>query len=92
MSVRDILLLGNETLYKSSKEVSKDEISEINRVVNDLHDTLMDFRKRYGYGRAIAAPQINELLRIIYMNIEKNPIVFINPIIEFIDDEVFELG
>ncbi|MBH1939635.1 peptide deformylase [Mobilitalea sibirica] len=91
MSVREILLLGNETLYRPSKEVSKDEILDVNRVAEDLHDTLMDFRKRYGYGRAIAAPQINELLRIIYMNFDRNSIVLINPKIEFIDDEKFEL-
>lgn len=91
MSVREILLLGNESLYSPSKEVSKDEIWDINRIVNDLHDTLMDFRERHGYGRAIAAPQIHELFRIIYMNIDQNATVLINPIIEFCDDEEFEL-
>lgn len=91
MSVREILLLGNEILYNPSKEITKDEIRDINCIANDLHDSLMDFRKRYGYGRAIAAPQINELFRIIYMNINKNSFVLINPKIEFYDDEEFEL-
>lgn len=91
MSVREILLLGNENLYRSSKEASIDDIYEINRVVNDLHDTLIDFRKRYGFGRAIAAPQINELFRIIYMNFDNSSIALINPKIEFSDDEEYEL-
>lgn len=91
MSVREILLLGNESLYKSSKEVSKDEIGEVKRISDDLHDTLMDFRKKYGFGRAIAAPQINEFFRIIYMNFDGSPIVLINPELEFRDNDEFEL-
>lgn len=91
MSVREILLLGNENLYNPSKEVTKDEVRDINRIVNDLHDTLIDFRKRHGFGRAIAAPQINELFRIIYMNIDQNSTVLFNPILEFYDDDEFEL-
>lgn len=91
MPVREILLLGNENLYKSSKEVTKDDIGDINRISNDLHDTLMDFRKKYGFGRAIAAPQINEFLRIIYMNIEGNSRILINPELKFSDNALFEL-
>lgn len=30
----------------------------LKEVVQDLHDTLLDFRKKYGMGRAIATPQI----------------------------------
>jgi peptide deformylase len=91
MPVREILLLGNENLYKSSKEVTKDDIGDIIRISNDLHDTLMDFRKKYGFGRAIAAPQINEFLRIIYMNIEGNSRILINPELKFYDNDLFEL-
>lgn len=47
-------------------------------MVSDLHDTLMDFRQRYGAGRAIAAPQIGLMKRLIYMHIDR-PMVFINP-------------
>ncbi len=91
MSVREILLLGNESLYKSSKEVTRGEIGDINRISKDLHDTLMDFRKKYGFGRAIAAPQIDEFLRIIYMNIDGNSRILINPELSFCGNEVFEL-
>ncbi len=91
MSVREILLLGNENLYKGCKEVSKDETNKAKQIVEDLHDTMMDFRKKYGFGRAIAAPQINELNRIIYMNFENTSIAFINPRLEYIEDEKFEM-
>lgn len=91
MAVREILLLGNENLYKTSMVVSKDEIGKAKQIAEDLHDTLMDFRKKYGFGRAVAAPQINELSRIIYMNYDGRSTVLINPTLEFTCDEKFEM-
>lgn len=91
MAVKEILLLGNEKLYEVCKEVSKDEIGKAKQIVEDLHDTMMNFREKYGFGRAIAAPQINELYRIIYMNFDNNSIAFINPRLEFFEDEKFEM-
>jgi peptide deformylase len=76
--VREVLLLGNPKLYELSRAVTKDELGALREVVDDLHDTLMDFRKRYGAGRAIAAPQIGVMKRLIYMFID-SPTVFINP-------------
>ncbi|MEA4847096.1 MAG: peptide deformylase [Clostridiaceae bacterium] len=91
MAVREILLLGNENLYKTSRELSKAETGKAGQIINDLHDTMMDFRKKYGFGRAIAAPQINELFRIIYMNFDGKEIALINPRLEFADNEKFEM-
>lgn len=91
MAVRQILLLGNESLYKVSKEISEEEFIKANQIVKDLHDTLMDFRKVHGFGRAIAAPQINEPYRIIYLNFDSNSIVLINPRLEYIEDKKFEI-
>lgn len=90
MAVRDILLLGNPILYKKSEEVRFEDLSEINSIILDLHDTLFDFKNRNGFGRAIAAPQIGSLKRIIYMYIDK-PVVFINPIIDQISNERFDV-
>ena len=90
MSVRKILLLGNPKLYEVSENVKKEELNKIQNIVQDLHDTMMDFRQKYGAGRAIAAPQIGEMKRLIYMNID-NPIVFINPKMTFKDNEMMEL-
>lgn len=90
MSVKEILILGNEKLYKISSEVGKDELESIKIIIEDLHDTLMNFRKEYGAGRAIAAPQINIFKRIIYMNIDK-PIALINPRLEFVDGDKIQV-
>ncbi len=81
MSVRDILLLGNPKLYEISGRAAENELEALAGVVGDLHDTLMDFRKTHGAGRAIAAPQIGVMKRILYMHIDE-PAVFINPVID----------
>ncbi|MCP4104101.1 MAG: peptide deformylase, partial [Desulfobacteraceae bacterium] len=80
MSVKEILLLGNPKLYEISKPVKQEELEELSEVVRDLHDTLTDFREKHGAGRAIAAPQIGVMKRLIYMCINE-PVVFINPVL-----------
>lgn len=91
MALREILLLGDESLYEISKEISVQELSKAKQVVEDLHDTMMHFRQKYGFGRAIAAPQIGEFNRIIYMNIDGKTTAFINPTLKFIQDEKLEM-
>ena len=88
--IREILLLGNPRLYEQCNEVTKDDLPEMKRVVNDLHDTLLEFRRRYGAGRAIAAPQIGVMKRLVYMYID-TPVVFINPVVKPDGDEMMEV-
>lgn len=90
MSIKEILLLGNESLYKVSCEVLKDELHNAQQVINDLHDTMLNFRNQYGFGRAIAAPQIGEFSRIIYMNFDNQSYALINPMLEF-GQEIFQV-
>ncbi|MHA2206317.1 MAG: peptide deformylase [Candidatus Thorarchaeota archaeon] len=90
MAVREILLLGNPKLHEISGPVIRDELDSIPLIIEDLHDTLMSFRKKYGAGRAIAAPQIGEMKRIVYMHIDQ-PIILINPEISNESTEMMEL-
>ncbi len=90
MAVKEILLLGNPKLYEVCKPVDKEELNNIKLIVEDLHDTLMNFRKKYNAGRAIAAPQIGVMKRLVYMNIDK-PIVFLNPVLDILSADMFEL-
>jgi peptide deformylase len=90
MTVRDILLLGNPRLYDVSEPVKTDDLRDLPAVVADLHDTLLEFRRKYGAGRAIAACQIGFRKRLIYMFIDK-PHVFINPSFENRSDEMIEV-
>jgi len=90
MAVREILLLGNPKLYEVSEPVTEDDLKDLLPVVADLHDTLLEFRKKYGAGRAIAACQIGFGKRLIYMLID-SPVVFINPVLENRSKEMIEV-
>ena len=90
MAVKEILLLGNPKLYEVCKQIKKDELTEVKSVIEDLHDTLIDFRQKHNAGRAIAAPQIGYMKRLVYMNIDK-PIIFINPILDILSADMFEI-
>jgi len=49
-------------------------------LVDDLRDTLRDFRSRHGFGRGIAAPQIGSGQRVIFVEIDR-PMELVNPVI-----------
>lgn len=81
MAIREILLLGNSKLYEVCQPVRRKELNAFVPIVQDLHDTLIAFRKQYGIGRAIAAPQIGVMKRLIYMYVDE-PKVFVNPALD----------
>ena len=91
MAAREILLLGDERLYQVSQPVDKTELCETAAILADLGDTMAAFREKFGFGRAVAAPQIGVLKRIVYLNTGDRVIGFINPELEFASDEQFEL-
>ena len=88
--IREILLLGNEELYKPSEPVTAEDLSSLAEWTRDLHDTLLDYRAKYGAGRAVAAPQIGLRKRLIYMLLDR-PYVLVNPRLSFPDGETVEL-
>ena len=88
--IKEILKLGDPRLYEISEAVVEDEREKIGVWVADLHDTLMGYRKEYGAGRAIAAPQIGIKKRLLYMYTDK-PYIFVNPVLDFPDGETYEL-
>ena len=90
MAVKEILLLGNPKLYEVSDAVKEDDVKDLPSVVADLHDTLLDFRRKYGAGRAIAACQIGFAKRLIYMFVHE-PVVFINPSLKDLSSEMIEV-
>jgi len=89
-TVNDLLVLGNPLLYEISEEVSPEELPLVKNWVQDLHEAMEDIRAKYNFGRAIAAPQLGIMKRLIYMNIDK-PTIFINPKITSKSTEMFEV-
>jgi peptide deformylase len=90
MAIREILLLGNPRLYEMCEPIRREELHTLDPIIEDLHDTMIHFRKQHGAGRAIAAPQIGVARRLVYMNI-KEPIIFINPILDQKSPEMNEV-
>ena len=99
MSVREILHVGNPLLRETSREVSRDELASpaMQQLIDDLIDTM-----HAANGAGIAAPQVGELVRITTIEVNKNPrypykppiplTVVVNPVIEFLDDEMVEVN
>jgi peptide deformylase len=90
MAIKEILLLGHPKLYEVCEAVAQDEVSGLESTIQDLHDTMMDFRRKYKAGRAIAAPQIGVMKRLVYMHVDK-PVVFFNPRFENESAELMEV-
>lgn len=87
---REILLLGNPKLYEVSASVEKEELEDLRPVFEDMFDSIRAIRRDYGFGRAIAAPQIGVQKRIICMLTDK-PYVIINPELTFVGEEKMEV-
>ena len=80
MTLKPILQLGNPILRQKSLAVSDPSAREIAALIQDLADTLAHWRSTTGYGRAIAAPQLGVLERVIFLQLPgEKPWPFINP-------------
>jgi peptide deformylase len=77
MAIKEILKFQDKTLKRVSRKVDKLD-KETKNLIRDLKDTLNNVE-----GIGLAAPQIGDLKRIIYIDLKNgmNPILLINPII-----------
>ncbi|MDI6766641.1 MAG: peptide deformylase [Bacteroidota bacterium] len=80
MPIKEILLLGNPILRTKCENVKKFNDAQTKNTVQDLQETLDNFRTTYGFGKGIAAPQIGVNKKIIFLNVDK-PLALLNPII-----------
>lgn len=95
-NVPAILKLGHPELRKISREVTVEEIKTsllIRTAVEDSIKTLIEFRARENFGRAIAAPQISYSIRMITMtrNLGKTFDVLFNPEIVYKSEELITM-
>lgn len=89
-TLQDLLLLGDPRLYDTCEPITPNELYLVKDWVADLHNVMQEIREKYNFGRAIAAPQLGIMKRLVYMNIDR-PVIFINPVFENLSDEMFEL-
>ena len=78
MSVRPVLLLGNPLLRAVCVRVRQYNTPELLALVRDMADTLHDFRRRNGFGRGLAASQIGDRRRVVFIDID-GPLAMVNP-------------
>jgi peptide deformylase len=70
-TLNDLLLLGDPRLYETCQPIVRTELSLVADWVADLDNVMQEIRLKYNFGRAIAAPQLGIMKRLIYMNIHK---------------------
>ena len=86
MAIRPLLQLGHPDLYRGCRSVGTHELGFARRVADDLFDTMDTFRAEHGWGRAIAAPQIGEAIRLIALDVDGRT-GMVNPELTFPDDD-----
>jgi peptide deformylase len=79
MSIRSLLELGNPALRQCAQAVTDVPSAETEAIITDLRDTLREFRRQHGWGRALAAPAIGAPKRIVLIAFEDQELVLINP-------------
>ena len=89
-TLQDLLVLGDPRLYQKCQPVLQTELPLVETWIADLDHVMQEIRARYNFERAIAAPQLGIMKRLIYMNIDK-PVIFINPELSELSTEMFEL-
>lgn len=80
MAIRNILLEGNELLYKKCRPVEKFD-EKLGLLIDDMFETM---EKAQGVG--LAAPQVGILRRVVVIKIDR-PIELVNPEIIYTDGE-----
>jgi peptide deformylase len=83
MAVREVLRYPHPVLKREARELEPDDGETIARVARDLLDTMRSFQRCVG----IAAPQIDELVRMIVVDVTDHPkatvchgeLVLVNP-------------
>ena len=90
-TLADLVLLGDPRLYETCAPVLESELPLVAGWVADLHNVMAEIRARYHFGRGIAAPQIGVMKRLVYLHINGQPRVLINPELTALSAATFEL-
>ena len=93
MSIKDIIIVPDETLKKISEPIEKVGVNE-KKLISDLFETMYNSN-----GIGLAAVQVGVLKRVLVIDVsnkeeKRKPLSFINPTIKRISDEtsIYEEG
>lgn len=90
MALSEIRLLGDPILYEVCAPVAPEEVPELKSTVDQMARLVKEFRATYGAGRAIAAPQVGVLKRLVVLHIDQ-PVAMYNPVLFDKSEEMMEL-
>ena len=91
MSVlNQVILLGDPRLHQRCEELEQEEVQASIPKMDLMSEIITAFQQKYGAGRAIAAPQIGWMKRVVVYNVEKK-IVMINPVLKDLSNEMIEI-
>ncbi len=97
MTIRKIATIGHPVLRQRSRELSPEELAapETQRLIDDLVETMRDAN-----GAGLAAPQIHEPVRVVAVEVDRNPrypykprvplTVLVNPVVQPLSQETFD--
>lgn len=93
MSIKPVLRMGDSRLLDVSREVAEFGTSEMEALVQDMHDTMAALD-----GAGLAAPQIGVSLQVVIFGVKRNPrypdaeevpyTVLVNPVITPLTQEM----
>ncbi|PRX34693.1 peptide deformylase [Orenia metallireducens] len=90
MAIKEVLMIGNPKLREKSSTVT-DFNKKLLEIIQDLKDTLTDLQLKKNLGRALAAPQIGHMKKVIYYNSDNKEIIMVNPKIIWKSEETFNV-
>jgi peptide deformylase len=88
-----MVLLGDPRLYQTCSSVTKEDQDQVLSWAYDLDCVMEDIRSKFGFGRAIAAPQIGIMKRMFYVKLpeEDQARIILNPHFSAKSDAKFEV-
>jgi peptide deformylase len=87
----DILQLGHPDLREPSDPVGDVQDPAFREQARVLLETLAAFRRRFGFGRAVAAPQIGVARRFIAVDLGGEPFLMIDPRVTWRSEDTFTM-
>jgi len=90
-SPADVLQLGHPGLRELSEVVADVTCGEFREQGRVLQRVLEEFRRRHGFGRAIAAPQIGIARRFLAVNLGDGSNLVVNPEITWRSEQTFSM-
>lgn len=89
-TLSDLVMLGDPRLYEYCEPILETDRPYLAKWIADLAYVMKEVQNKFNFGRAIAAPQIGIMKRLIYMQIDR-PIVLMNPTFLSKSEEMIEL-